>query len=74
MVKNEAMASVFGNSATVDTDLINKVKERDTEYDKAKKKKSVTFNQQEVKAAAELDTNTTAISQKSVESSTKSDT
>lgn len=44
MVKNEAMSSVFGKSADINTELINAVEKNDSAYDKSRKKKSVTFN------------------------------
>lgn len=52
MVKNEAMANVFGNSAELDTKLIQKVEARDSEYDKARKKKAVSFGGTQDQGAA----------------------
>lgn len=73
MVKNEAMAGVFGKGVAVDTDLIQKVDARDKEFDKVKKKKAVSFGQTGGKDAANdgkgVNTNKMAI-----ESSVKSDT
>lgn len=43
MVKNEAMSSVFGSSADIKTELIDKVEKNDSAYDKPRKKKIVTF-------------------------------
>jgi hypothetical protein len=44
MVKNEAMSSVYGKSADINTELINKVEKNDSFYDTPRKKKNVTFN------------------------------